>query len=65
MKTFLLSLGLLSLLSLSIMAMPSETCFKSGEQKSGMNKICFYKCPSGGAAMTVGAAEFCPLTMEK
>ena len=29
---------------------------------SGMNKICFYNCVGSGHAMTVGAAELCPLT---
>jgi hypothetical protein len=29
---------------------------------SGMNKICFYNCVGSGHAVTVGAAEMCPLT---
>jgi len=29
---------------------------------SGMNRICYYNCVGSGHAMTVGAAEICPLT---
>jgi hypothetical protein len=39
-------------------------CFKSGEQVSGMNKICYYRCPSGTAAITVASYELCPLNIE-
>ena len=40
------------------------SCMKSGEQKSGMNKICYYRCLSGTKAITVGALEFCPLSID-
>ncbi|WP_156392673.1 hypothetical protein [Rhizobium sp. Root482] len=39
-------------------------CFKSGEQVSGMNKICFYNCGGSAKAVTVGAAELCPLSVD-
>lgn len=29
---------------------------------SGMNRICYYNCVGSGHAMTIGAAEICPLT---
>lgn len=45
--------------------MYGETCFKTGERVDGMNKICFYKCPSGDAAITISAVELCPLSIEK
>ena len=39
------------------------TCFKSGEQKSGMNKICYYDCVGGTSAITIKSYELCPLTI--
>ena len=39
------------------------TCFSSGEQISGMNKICFYDCASGGKAITIKAHKLCPLSI--
>jgi hypothetical protein len=41
------------------------TCLKSGEQVSGLNKICTYNCAGSGAATTIGSAELCPLTIER
>jgi hypothetical protein len=43
----------------------SETCFLEGERVDGMNKICFYKCVSGAYAITIGAVQLCPLTVQK
>ncbi len=40
-------------------------CFKTGEQISGMNKICYYNCAGSEAAITVGVAELCPLSIER
>lgn len=40
-------------------------CFKSGEQLSGMNKLCFYNCNGSGTAVTIGATQLCPLTMSQ
>lgn len=42
-----------------------ETCFLTGEKTDGMNKICFYDCPSGAAATTVSAASLCPISIRK
>lgn len=39
------------------------TCFSSGEQISGLNKICFYDCVSGGKAITIKSVQLCPLTV--
>jgi len=39
------------------------TCFSSGEQISGLNKICFYDCVSGGKAITIKSTSLCPLTI--
>ncbi len=42
----------------------AATCPKTGEQTSGMNKICFYNCVGSMAAITVGATELCPLFIQ-
>jgi len=42
-----------------------ETCFLSGERTSGMNKICYYNCVSGVAAITIRATQLCPLRIQK
>ena len=39
-------------------------CFKQGEQRSGQNKICYYRCLSGTVAITIPALELCPLSIE-
>lgn len=41
------------------------TCFKSGEQVSGMNKICYYNCLGSGAAITISSVSLCPLTIKQ
>ena len=43
----------------------SMTCFKTGEQSSGMNKICFYDCLGSAAAITVSSTSLCPLTINQ
>ena len=40
-------------------------CFKTGEKTSGMNKICFYDCLGSAAAITIGATQLCPLTINR
>jgi hypothetical protein len=39
-------------------------CPKVGEQTSGMNKICFYNCVGSMTAVTIGAAQLCPLSIQ-
>lgn len=39
-------------------------CFKSGEQQGGMNKICYYNCLGSTVAITIGAVQLCPLTID-
>ena len=39
------------------------TCFKKGESTSGMNKICYYRCISGDAAITIKSYKLCPLSI--
>lgn len=38
-------------------------CFKTGEQQSGNNRICTYKCFSGDKSITIGAMEMCPMSI--
>lgn len=40
-------------------------CFKTGEQISGMNKICYYNCAGSSAAITVGSVDLCPLSINR
>ncbi len=39
-------------------------CPKAGEQTSGMNKICFYNCVGSMTAITIGATQLCPLSIQ-
>jgi hypothetical protein len=41
------------------------TCFQTGEQSSGMNKICYYDCLGSQAAITVSSVQLCPLTINR
>ena len=50
-------------LNLLTEAAHAATCFSSGEVENGLNKICFYSCPSGTAAITVPVYSLCPLTI--
>jgi hypothetical protein len=43
----------------------AATCFKSGEQQSGMNKICYYNCLGGTVAINVSSTSLCPLTIRQ
>ena len=40
------------------------TCPKVGEQVSGMNRICFYNCVGSMTAITIGAAQICPVMIQ-
>lgn len=40
-------------------------CFKTGEQISGMNKICYYNCLGSTAAITIKSVELCPLSINQ
>jgi hypothetical protein len=43
----------------------AETCFSKGEKTDGLNKICYYDCPSGEAAITIQSYKLCPLTIKR
>lgn len=38
-------------------------CFKSGEQSSGMHKICYYNCLGDTVAITISSVSLCPLSI--
>ena len=42
-----------------------QHCIKQGEYTQGMNKVCQYSCTGSGHAITVGAAQLCPLSVTK
>lgn len=41
------------------------TCFKTGEMQQNMSKICFYDCLGSPAAITIGATQLCPLSINR
>jgi hypothetical protein len=65
MKTILLTLLTVGLLVAAALAAGlEETCFHKGDKVDGNNKICYYNCPSGEAAITVKSYQLCPLRIE-
>ena len=40
-------------------------CFKTGEQTSGMNKICYYDCLGSAVAITISSVSLCPLSIQR
>jgi len=40
-------------------------CFNTGEQISGLNKICYYNCAGSQAAITIPSTQLCPLNIER
>ncbi len=40
-------------------------CFLTGQQVSGMYKICYYDCLGSTAAITVGSYQLCPVTINR
>lgn len=59
MKHYLFAAALL------MAASGAQACFLSGEDTSGMNKICYYDCVSGKRAITVRATQLCPLSLSQ
>ena len=65
-KIFIASLILLlSMVFPSMVANSAVTCFKTGEQISGMNKICYYNCMGSTKTINVGSMQFCPININK
>ena len=40
-------------------------CFFDSETTSSMNKICYYNCLGSLAAITLGFAEICPMSINR
>jgi hypothetical protein len=40
-------------------------CFHTGDEISGMNKICYYDCGGSRAAITVRSTTLCPLSINR
>jgi hypothetical protein len=51
--------------SLLLGSSAASACFLSGEDTSGMNKICYYDCVSGKRAITIRATSLCPLSLSQ
>ena len=56
---------LAGLLASGVALMAGETCFYKGETTDGLNKICFYSCLSGDAAITIKSHQLCPLSIKR
>tara|TARA_A100001011_G_scaffold391366_1_gene476697 strand:- start:1697 stop:2557 length:861 start_codon:yes stop_codon:yes gene_type:complete len=41
------------------------TCFKTGEETGGLNKICRYDCVGNLVTTTIGAAQMCPIQIQR
>jgi hypothetical protein len=66
MKTFLLTILTLGTIAAAAFAGGlAETCFHKGDKVDGGNKICYYDCPSGEAAITVKSYQLCPLRISR
>lgn len=46
-------------------ARTTQSCFAASETEDGVNKICYYDCVSGRAAVTVSVASICPATIQQ
>jgi hypothetical protein len=65
MRTIILAASLASMLAAGIAAMGGAFCFHTGEKVDGLNKICFYSCPSGEAAITIKSTAICPVSINR
>jgi hypothetical protein len=54
---------LLLLISPGIAHAQSTTAFKTGEETTGMTKICYYEALGNPYAITVGSVELCPMSI--
>ena len=43
----------------------TQTCFKTGDYRSGFNKICNYDCLGSAYAMTISSTSLCPLMVNR
>ena len=64
-KSLIIAIILLGSTIYPTLTAKAVTCFKTGEERSGMNKICYYNCVGSRAAITVSAASLCPLSINQ
>ena len=43
----------------------STTCFKTGEETGGFNKVCRYNCLGNLVTKTIGSMQMCPLQIKR
>jgi len=43
----------------------TSTCFKTDEETSGINKICYYDCLGSASAITISSVSLCPLIINR
>jgi hypothetical protein len=65
MTRFILAAAFAFVLATLAVAGGSGLCFYESEKVSGLNKMCFYSCASGNAAITVKSHQVCPLTIKR
>lgn len=72
MKSLVLALSLTVPLSSTVMDRAPERavktavmCVKTGEEVSGLNRICYYECLGSTAAITINAADLCPMSINR
>ena len=64
-KSLIIAIVLLGSVVYPTLTAKAVTCFKTGEETSGMNKICYYDCMGSSAAITVSAVSLCPLSINQ
>ena len=61
-KITLIIFVLASLAYPTLVANSAVTCFYTGEQTSGMNKICYYNRVGSTVTLNIPSTSLCPLT---
>ena len=46
-------------------ALARRFCHALAEETAGMNKICYYNCLGSLAAITLGFADICPMSINR
>ena len=63
--TLVLGVVMWSVWSVGSLAGGRSSCFYRSESVRGQNKICFYQCVTGDAAITIRATQICPLRIDR
>ena len=62
MKALIIIVAMLA----SLQSAFAENCFKTSERISGPDKICIYRCPTGGeGTITVSLGTVCPSQLQR